>query len=146
MRHLVIALLALACGTAFAMEREVASVLSQQTEVADELGREILAMVETAPDAERLELYRTYNRLMGAWTQVQLSQALLEERSTTMLRDQVPFALWELDNAREEIEHEIVESTLRYAVFSEAVSTLLSDARHAIVALCAQVRCASDAR
>src|SRR5438874_5947904 len=80
----------------------------------------LLALIETTPEDERLELYRTYNQLMGTWLQVDFLQSLLdasiaallpmeEEEIRTGLRDQAQFELWELDHAITNIEQTIVE-------------------------------------
>ena len=77
------------------------------------LERETLALIAIAPDAERFLLYRTYDRLVGAWVQVDLLHARLDEAVALSapdialrneLADQAQFALWELDEADSDLE------------------------------------------
>lgn len=112
-----------------------------RTEVADALEDEILAVIEASPEGDRFDLYRTYDQLMGAWVQVELSQALIEEAMTatspsqeeairTTLRDQAQFALWELDQARMDLERNIPSTDRwQYMRINEAIRSLLSETR-----------------
>lgn len=133
------------------------SGLQGQTEAVNALEKDILALIETAPLEDRFDLYRACNHLMGAWVQVDLSQALLErsiaaqspleeEAARTTLRDQARFALWDLDEARGNLERSISDTNRqRYSGVNEAIRALLADARIAIGRLladqCVHVQC-----
>jgi hypothetical protein len=84
--------------------------LQDRAQVVDALEGDILALIENSRDADRFDLYRTYDQLMGTWVQVELSESLVaqavaatsppeEIEIRTTLRDQAQFALWELDQA-----------------------------------------------
>jgi hypothetical protein len=160
--------LLLACGaglrTAHGTERpgDAAFVyaLQDRTEVASALERDMLVLIERSSDEPRFELYLTYNRLVGAWLQVDLSQELLEDAAAasspleeaqirTTLRDQARFALWDLEEARVQLERappgaEQPEHSRLHA----AIRMLLADTRTVIGRLladqCTQVQCAAD--
>jgi hypothetical protein len=89
--------------------------LGQYAGAATALENDYLLLIESASDKERFNLYRNYNRLMGAWLQVDFLQTLLdlsveapsladEEEVRSMLRDHAQYTLWELDNAIEGLE------------------------------------------
>ena len=119
--RLLMLLLAFAVGlrAAHGMERAgdaaLVHALEDRTEIASVLERDILALIERSSDEDRLELYVTYNRLVGAWSQVDLAQELLEAAVSatspaeetevrTTLRDQARFALWDLEETRVQLE------------------------------------------
>jgi len=131
--------------------------LQDRAQTVDVLEDEMLALIENSPDEDRFDLYRTYDQLMGAWVQAELSQTLVEQamsatspsdedgiRST--LRDQAQFALWELDQALA-----YLASSLRSARQPEslrinlAIRSLLSETRTVIGRLladqCDHLRC-----
>lgn len=131
--------------------------LQDRTEVASVLETDILALIESAPDADRFDLYRTYDQLLGAWVQVDLLQSLLElsafaaspaeeEEIAINLRDHARFALWELDEARVRLEQGAPDADrTEHLRINEAIRSLLSDARSIVGRLladqCARVQC-----
>jgi hypothetical protein len=131
--------------------------LQDHTEVASALETDILTLIESAPDEDRFDLYRTYDQFMGAWIQVDLLQTLLErsvlatspsaeEEIRTDLRDHARFALWELDEARMNLERNVpVGDRQEHFRINEAIRSLLSEARNIIGRLlaeqCLHVRC-----
>ena len=119
--RLLVLLLACAAGlrAAQGMERvgdaTLAYALENRTEIASALERDMLVLIERSSDKDRFELYLTYNRLVGAWSQVDLAQELLEAAVSatspaeetevrTTLRDQARFALWDLEETRVQLE------------------------------------------
>ena len=126
----------------------------------DDLQTNILALIETSPDEERFDLYWTYNQLVGTWLQVDLSRALLErsisavqpleeEAIRTNLRDHARFALWDLDQARMQLERNVPDAgRAEHLRINEAVRSLLSDARTLISRLladqCIHLQCVAD--
>jgi hypothetical protein len=79
------------------------------------LEEDFLSSIDSASDRERVDLYRTYNQLMGTWLQVDLLEALLaasieamsisdDEKIRTTLRDQAQFTRAELDHAAADLE------------------------------------------
>ncbi|HTP98222.1 MAG TPA: hypothetical protein VMN56_02775 [Casimicrobiaceae bacterium] len=159
-----LAVLALACagwlqiaqGMERAADAALASELAQRTEMANALEVDLLALIERAPEADRFELYRTYDRLRGAWAQVDLSQALLaacrhsaqaeEDAARTTLRDQARFALWDLDEARTQLARDAASATgSDHARISRAIGALLAQVRavetRVLADQCAYLRC-----
>jgi len=135
------------------------SALRDRTAVMNALQQDILALVEAAPQNDRFDLYRTYDGLMGAWVQVGLSEQLLErsiaagsppeeDEIRTTLRDQAEFALWDLDQARLDLESNVPDpSQSEYFRINEAIRSLLLEARtiigHVLAAQCVQLQCAA---
>ena len=85
-----------------------ANLLRGRALAATAIQSQLLAMAETAPRDEQLELYRTYDDSSGAWLQVAFVRSLLdasiattstadEQRLRTDLRDHARFAVSELD-------------------------------------------------
>lgn len=143
-----LAVLAVACvsglppaqGIERAPDAALASELADRTQAARALEIDLLALIERTPEADRLELYRTYDRLRGAWVQVDLSQALLaacvqstpadEDAARTTLRDQARFALWDLDEASAELARDASRTTgSEHARIGQAIGALLAQAR-----------------
>jgi len=125
------------------------------------LESELLSLIETASGDNRFPLYRIYNRLIGAWLQVDLAQVLLElameaesasdeEETRTTLRDQTQFALRELDDACANPERDAATTASADEMrMSAAVCMLIIDARSTISRLaadqCALMSCAEAA-
>jgi hypothetical protein len=160
-----IVVLALACigwqptaqGTERAADAALASELAQRTEAANALEADLLALIERAAESDRFELYRTYDRLRGAWVQVDLSQAMLaacrqsaqaeEDAARTTLRDQARFALWDLEEARAQLAHDAAGvSDSEHARIRHAIGALLTQARateaRVLADQCAYLGCA----
>jgi hypothetical protein len=155
---------ALGPGPAGAVERvgdaPALHALQDRGRVADVLASDILALIEISPDKDRFELYRTYNRLTGAWVQAELSQTLLqqaeaatssaeEEEIRTTLRDQARFALWELDQARMDLERNIPDAgQTEHLRINVAIRSLFIDAGAIFGRLladqCAHLQCPDD--
>lgn len=144
-------------ATERAGDAAAAQALQDLTAVVNALEIDILARIETTPDTQRLDAYWTYNALMGAWTQVDLAQALLqlavsatswpeEEGIRTTLRDQARFAVWELDEARIQLEqHMGTTGRPEDLEINEAIRRQLSSANTIIGGLladqCGHVQC-----
>ena len=119
----------------------------------------LLALIETTPEDERFELYRTYNQLMGTWLQMDFLQGLLdasiaallpieEEEVRTSLRDQAQFTLCELDHAIANIDQNLAElDRPRDLRVNEEVRSLLSGIRATVsrllVGQCERMPCAA---
>ena len=80
-------------------------------------------MIETASDEKRFGLYRTYNRSIGTWGQVDSLQALLElsiaetspsleQEARTALKEQASYTQWELGQNIAELETALAENRL----------------------------------
>jgi len=125
------------------------------------LERDYLALIESAPDEERFNLYRSYDRLMGTWLQVDFLQTLLdiavdatsraaEEEIRSTLRDHVRYVLWELDNAIAGLEqlNPPEPRRLTHLEVDEVCRSLLSSVRIAVNRLlvdhCATAACTVD--
>jgi hypothetical protein len=104
-------------GAERAADASLIYALEDRTAVANTLERDMLVLIERSADEDRFGLYLTYNRLLGAWVQVNLSQALLEDavsatspleeaKIRTTLRDQARFALWDLEETRVQLERD----------------------------------------
>ena len=135
------------------------SALRERTPTMNAIERDALALIESSPEEDRFELYRTYDRLMGAWVQVSLSRQLLElsisavspseEREIrTTLRDQAEFALWDLDQARIELESNVPDASRQdHLRVNEAIRSLLLETRaiisHMVAAQCFHLQCAA---
>src|SRR5262249_19554002 len=119
--RLLVLLLAFAAGlrTAHGMERvgdaSLVYALQDRTAVASVLERDVLVLIERSSDEDRFALYMTYTRRVGAWSQVDLAQELLEAAVSatspveeaeirTTLRDQARFALWDFEETRVQLE------------------------------------------
>ena len=157
-------LCALGLGTAHAVERvgdaPAVYALQDRGRVADALAGDILALIGIYPDTDRFELYRTYNRLLGAWVQAELSQTLLEqaeaatssaeeEEIRTTLRDQARFALWEFDQARMDLERNIPDAgQTEHLRINVAIRSLFIDAGgifgRVLADQCAHLQCPDD--
>lgn len=150
MPHLVFLLMLLAvCASGWRLahgaervgDALVISALHDRTEVVAVLEENILALIDRSPHEDRFDLYRTYNRLMGTWVQVELSQALVddaaaatspseEEAIRTTLHDQAQFALWELDDALAYLERNAPHADRgEYLRIIENVRSLLSETK-----------------
>jgi hypothetical protein len=90
----------------------------QHTALAATLENRLYQLIAASDQDERLELYRTYNQLIGTWLQIDRLQQLLdvaiaatshadEDRTGSELRDQARFALSELDEARMQLERNV---------------------------------------
>ena len=102
---------------------------------------DFLSLIETAPEEERFNLYRTYDQLMGTWLQVEFLWTLLdssiaavppldEEAVRASLRDQAEFTLWELGDAITNIERSMVElNRPSHIQVNARVRSLLSEVR-----------------
>jgi len=124
--------------------------LQERTAVADGLERDILAVIDSSPNEDRFELYRTYNQLMGTWVQVDLSQTLVaqavaatspseEEKIRTTLRDQAQFALWDLDETLRTSDGTVPSRTGGNTCESMKVSVRCSPKRRPSSAACSQI-------
>jgi hypothetical protein len=123
--------------------------------------QDVLALIESSPQKDRFDLYRTYDQLMGAWVQVELSQQLLElsmsavsrseeDEIRTNLRDQAEFALWDLDQARVDLESNIPAlSQAEHFRINAAIRSLLLEAEtiigHVLAAQRVHLQCAAGA-
>ena len=128
-------------GTERAGDAAAVYALRHQTEVANGLESDILALIEISPDEERFDLYRTYDQLMGTWVQVDVLQAMLElsmsasspseeDEIRTNLRDHARFALWDLDEARAYFERNIPDvDQQEHLRISAAIRLLLFEAK-----------------
>jgi hypothetical protein len=137
----VLSLLGPAHGSERAGDAAYVYALEQHSAVVAALEDDFLALIETAPEEERFNLYRTYNQLMGTWLQVEFLRSLLdssieavspldEEEVRTNLRDQAEFTLWELAATITSIERNIVELDLPSHIQVNArVRSLLAEAR-----------------
>ena len=146
-----------AYGTERAGDASAVYALQGQAEVVDSLERDILALIEHSPDESRFDLYRTYNRLMGTWIQVDLVQAMLElavsaespseeEEIRAGLRDHARFALWDLDEVRIDLEREIAGvNRHEHSRLNDNIRWLLSEAKAVIgrvlIDQCVHVQC-----
>ena len=119
--------------------------------------REILALVAIAPVTERFELYRTYNRLVGTWVQVDTLHALLDRAVTAVslpddialrngVADQAQFVLGELDEAEaDHLPSGIIAPRPDHARIDSEIRTLLGEIRTTVAAMlageCARTGC-----
>jgi hypothetical protein len=131
--------------------------LEQHAVAATALENDVLHLIESAPAEERFGLYRTFNQLVGSWSQVEFLQGELnlsiaaaspgdEDAIGTTLRDQAEFLLWELDHADSELERFSAEATRPDQLRANwAVRALLSKVRTTVSRLladqCAHVSC-----
>ena len=136
----------------------VRQAIHDHRDVVDALEEDILALIESSPERDRFDLYRTYNQLMGTWVQIDLSDTLVEQAALAMspseeeeirttLRDQAQFALWELDDALAYLE-QIRPGTHRheYLRIKEAIRSLLETKtviNGLLAAQCDYLRCAT---
>jgi hypothetical protein len=137
----------------------VRQAIHDRRDVVDALEEDILALIESSPDGDRFDLYRTYNQLMGTWVQIDLSDILVEQAALAMspseeeeirttLRDQAQFALWELDDALAYLE-QIRPGAHRheYLRIKEAIRSLLWETKTVIngllAAQCDYLQCAT---
>jgi hypothetical protein len=137
----VLSLLGPARGSERAGDAASVHALDQHSDVVAALEDDLLALIETALEEERFNLYRTYNQLMGTWLQVDFLRSLLdssidavspldEEEARTNLRDQAEFTLWELGNAITNIERSMVEfNRPSHVEVNGHVRSLLSEVR-----------------
>jgi hypothetical protein len=148
---------------ALGMERvgdaALVDALLDQTEIAAALERDMLALIERSPDEDRFELYLTYNRLAGAWSQVDLAQELLEAAVSatspaeeaevrTTLRDQARFALWDLEETRVQLAQDTGNADRpEHSRVRAAIGQLLAETRTVIGQLladqCVHLQCAA---
>src|SRR5262245_47942948 len=164
--RLVVLLLAFAAasraahGTERVGDASLVYALEDRTEIASVLERDMLVLIERSSDEDRFELYVTYNRLVGAWAQVELAQELLEAgvsaRSPaeeaevrTTLRDQARFALWDLDETRVQLERNAQDADQQeHSRIRAAIAHLLAETRTIIGRLladqCVHLQCAAD--
>jgi hypothetical protein len=136
-----LALLGTAHGSERAGDAAYVYALERHADAVAALEDDFLALIETAVNEERFNLYRSFNQLMGAWLQVDFLSALLdssiaavspldEEEMRTNLRDQAEFTLWELANAITNIDLSIVELERPSNIQINArVRSLLSESR-----------------
>lgn len=122
------------------------------------LETETLFQIEIAPDEERFNLYRTYNRFLGTWLQVERLQAQLtaavetdsaaaEDETRTALRDEAQFVLLELEQTAVDLERTLSELTRPDQLrLNHAILRLLVEVRATISRLlfeqCARISCA----
>lgn len=122
------------------------------------LETETLFQIEIAPDEERFNLYRTYNRFLGTWLQVERLQAHLtaavetdsaaaEDETRTVLRDEAQFVLLELEQTAVDLERTLSELTRPDQLrLNHAILRLLVEVRATISRLlfeqCARISCA----
>ena len=136
-------------------DASIAYALQSQAQVVSALERDMLALIESSPDDERVDLYRAYDQLMGTWVQVDLLQALQEfsmsatlpldeEEIRAHLRDHARFALWDLDNARAYLEQSSTELHRQEQVrIYEAIRSLFFEATTVISRLLTDQRVAA---
>jgi hypothetical protein len=112
--------------------------------------RDFIWAFQTAAEDKHFDLYRDLNRLVGTWSQIELTRTLLELsiaalrssderylRST--LRDQTAFVLWEVEQAQRDLEREDVPGDdVGRVRTSAAVRALLSQAASAVTRLQAE--------
>ena len=137
----------------------VTYALHDRSEVLDALERDILTLIESRPDEDRFDLYRTYDQLMGTWVQVDLAETLVEqavsatspseeEEIRATLRDQAQFVMWEFDNALAYLERNAPGANQPdYLRINEAIRSLLSETKTIISRLredqCDYLQCAT---
>jgi len=163
LRRLLMLLFACAAASraAHGMERvgdaSLVYALEDRTEIASVLERDMLVLIERSSDENRFELYLTYNRLVGAWFQVDLAQELLEAAVSatspaeeaevrTTLRDQARFALWDLEETRAQLEQNALGADQReHSRIRAAIGQLLAETRIVIGRLladqCVHLQC-----
>jgi hypothetical protein len=133
--------------------------LHDRSDALDVLEGDILALIESSPDEDRFELYRTYDQLMGTWVQVDLAETQVEqavsatspseeEEIRATLRDQAQFAMWEFDNALADLERNAPGANRPDHVrINEAIRSLLSETKTIIARLladqCDYLQCAT---
>ena len=166
LRRLLILLFACAAAArgAHGIERvgdaSLVDALEHRTEIASALERDMLMLIERSSDKDRFELYLTYNRLVGAWLQVDLAQELLEAavsasspveeaEARTTLRDQARFARWDLEETRVQLEQDTPGAEQReHARIRAAIGDLLAETRTVIGRLladqCVHLQCAAS--
>ena len=151
--------LRLAHGSERVGDRLYVHAFEQHEAAVTALEDNLLALIETTPEDERFELYRTYNQLMGTWLQMEFLQSLMdasiaallpieEEEIRTSLRDQAQFTLGELDHAIANIEQNLAElDRPRDLQVNEEVRSLLSGIRATVSRLlvdqCERMPCAA---
>lgn len=116
-------LVAMLSSAAFGVERPgdapIASAIHHYAKEVTAVQRDLLSFIAAAPDSKRFDLYRTYNRSIGTWMQVELLQALLDraaeepsdpaEEMRAAITEHAAYVLWELDGNLDELESIIAE-------------------------------------
>ena len=101
----------------------IAKEIQHYTKVVARIQGDFLSLIETASDEKRFGLYRTYNRSIGTWGQVDSLQALLElsiaetspspeQEARTALKEQASYTQWELGQNIAELETALAENRL----------------------------------
>ena len=124
------------------------------------LEADFLSSIDGASDRERVDLYWTYNQLMGTWLQVDLLEALLaasieaisisdEEKIRTTLRDQAQFTRAELDHAAADLERNAAAiEQYDHLRLNDALRSLLSRVQatvdRLIIDQCAPAHCSTE--
>jgi hypothetical protein len=110
-------------SAAYGMERAgdalIASEIRHYAKEVTAVQSDLLSFIAAAPDSKRFDLYRTYNRSIGTWMQVDLLQALLERASEetsdpaeevrVAIMEHAVYVLWELDRNLGELESVMAE-------------------------------------
>ena len=109
-------------SAAYGMERAgdalIASEIRHYAKEVTAVQSDLLSFIAAAPDSKRFDLYRTYNRSIGTWMQVDLLQALLERASeetsdpaeeVVAIMEHAVYVLWELDRNLGELESVMAE-------------------------------------
>jgi hypothetical protein len=123
---------------------------------------DLRALIETASDQERSDLYWSYNQLVGTWLQIEILRDLRNlatlaatpsetDRIGAMLRDQAQFAIGQLEAATLDLEQKIIEAKRPGASrINEALRSLLADTRATLIDLlsdeCTRTPCAFEPR
>jgi hypothetical protein len=131
-------------GMERAADASLIYALEDRTAVASALERDMLVLIERSAGEDRFGLYLTYDRLLGAWSQVDLSQELLEDAVSATspleeaeiritLRDQARFALWDLEETRVQLERDPPGAVqAEHAKIHAAIRMLLAETRTVI--------------
>jgi hypothetical protein len=116
---LVAALSSAAYGMEHAGDALFASEIRHYAKEVTAVQSDLLFLIATAPDSKRFDLYRTYNRSVGTWMQVDLLQALLEraveetsdpaDDLQAAIKEHAVYTLWELDRNLDELESVMAE-------------------------------------
>jgi hypothetical protein len=121
-------------------------LISEETAVE----RDFLLAFQTSVEDKHFDLYRDLNRLVGTWSQIELTRTLLElsiaasrssdERYLRLtLCDQMAFVLWEIEEAQRDLEREAVPGDdVGRVRTSAAVRAFLSQAASAVARLQAE--------
>ena len=101
----------------------IANEIQHYTAAVTRVQGDFLSLIQTTSGVKRFDLYRTYNRSIGTWMQVDLLQTLLqlsitetsapaEQQARKALEEQASYTIWEVGQNIAELDAAIAENKL----------------------------------